>query len=67
MIPRALAVIIAVCILMWLGATAVGYAIGQEYQDRVIFTQNGQTSDCRREVHEDGAVYWIDCHPVTYP
>lgn len=67
MIPRTLIVAIVVCLIVVVGATAVGRAIDSEVQDRVIITRNGQTADCRHEVYEDGSVYWIDCHPVTIP
>lgn len=66
---RGLIVAIVVCLFVVLGATAVGHALDSEAQDRVIFTQNGQTTDCAREVRDKltGDVYYIDCHPVVYP
>lgn len=56
------AVAALICVAAFLAAAHfVGIAIGHEAQDRVLFTQNGITLDCRRDVSPAGDAYLNDC------
>jgi hypothetical protein len=61
---RYLLIAILVCGVVVLGATALGRAIDQELQQRILFTQNGATLDCRRDFSAHGSVSYSDCHVV---
>lgn len=56
---------LVVCSLVVLSAVAVGRAIDQEIQDRIVFVRDGVTLDCERLVRADGSVGYDGC--ITVP
>ncbi len=54
---RLLGLALCVSLLVLVGATAIGRALDNEAQDRVIFTRNGVTLDCVRHVRSDRVTY----------
>ena len=58
---RYLLIAILLCGVVLLGATALGRAIDQELQQRILITQNGVTLDCERITDIAGNVFYDSC------